>query len=113
MWVNTCIEGSNPSFSALPRKVRPRHGASIATFRGYAFGVSRVCAAPARSVAAAEAIGWAPRRGGRAVECGGLENRYPSLGGSRVQIPPPPLEQSPALAAEEEAVAALVAAGQP
>src|SRR5437870_6867204 len=31
-----------------------------------------------------------PRRGGRAVECGGLENRYPSLGGSRVQIPPPP-----------------------
>src|SRR6266700_1694696 len=30
-------------------------------------------------------------RGGRAVECGGLENRYPSLGGSRVQIPPPPL----------------------
>src|SRR5712691_10982387 len=36
-----------------------------------------------------------PRRGGRAVECGGLENRYPSLGGSRVQIPPPP-PQSPA-----------------
>jgi hypothetical protein len=35
-----------------------------------------------------------PRRGGRAVECGGLENRYPSLGGSRVQIPPPPLEQA-------------------
>src|SRR5215467_16392105 len=32
-----------------------------------------------------------PRRGGRAVECGGLENRYPSLGGSRVQISPPPL----------------------
>src|SRR5581483_5729579 len=31
------------------------------------------------------------RRGGRAVECGGLENRYPSFGGSRVQIPPPPL----------------------
>ncbi len=31
-------------------------------------------------------------RGGRAVECGGLENRYPSLGGSRVQIPPPPLD---------------------
>src|ERR1700750_554065 len=35
-----------------------------------------------------------PRRGGRAVECGGLENRYPSLGGSRVQIPPPPLKSS-------------------
>src|SRR3954463_1600474 len=34
----------------------------------------------------------ARRRGGRAVECGGLENRYPSLGGSRVQIPPPPLK---------------------
>src|SRR4029079_14907290 len=33
-------------------------------------------------------------RGGRAVECGGLENRYPSLGGSRVQIPPPPLNQA-------------------
>ena len=26
-------------------------------------------------------------------ECGGLENRYPSLGGSRVQIPPPPLRR--------------------
>ena len=24
---------------------------------------------------------------------GGLENRYPSLGGSRVRIPPPPLNQ--------------------
>src|SRR6266542_1556744 len=35
-----------------------------------------------------------PRRGGRAVECGGLENRYPSLGGSRVQIPPPPFNQA-------------------
>src|SRR6184192_1606992 len=35
-----------------------------------------------------------PRRGGRAVECCGLENRYPSLGGSRVQIPPPPLHQA-------------------
>src|SRR5579884_1086235 len=34
-----------------------------------------------------------PRRGGRAVECGGLENRYPSFGGSRVQIPPPPLRK--------------------
>ena len=32
-----------------------------------------------------------PRRGGRAVECGGLENRYGPLGPSRVQIPPPPL----------------------
>src|SRR4029078_4785066 len=32
-----------------------------------------------------------PRGGGRAVECGGLENRYPSLGGSGVQISPPPL----------------------
>ena len=31
------------------------------------------------------------RRGGRAVECGGLENRYGSLGSSRVQIPPSPL----------------------
>src|SRR5437588_11926749 len=35
-----------------------------------------------------------PRRGGRAVECAGLANRYPSLGGSRVQIPPPPLGRS-------------------
>jgi hypothetical protein len=34
------------------------------------------------------------RRGGRADECGGLENRYPSLGGSRVRIPPPPLNQA-------------------
>src|SRR4026209_768142 len=33
-------------------------------------------------------------RGGRAVECGGLENRYPSLGGSRVQISPPPCQSS-------------------
>src|SRR6266496_2374432 len=41
--------------------------------------------------AAPAAVLRPPRRGGRAVECGGLENRYPSLGGSRVQIPPPPL----------------------
>src|SRR5581483_3750869 len=34
------------------------------------------------------------RRGGRAVECGGLENRYPSQGGSRVQIPPPPFQRA-------------------
>jgi hypothetical protein len=33
-------------------------------------------------------------RGGRAVECGGLENRFSSLGGTRVQIPPPPLNQA-------------------
>ena len=32
-----------------------------------------------------------PRRGGRAVECGGLENRFGLLGPTRVQIPPPPL----------------------
>ena len=31
-----------------------------------------------------------PRRGGRAVECGGLENRFGLLGPTRVQIPPPP-----------------------
>jgi hypothetical protein len=31
------------------------------------------------------------RRGGRAVECGGLENRFGLLGPTRVQIPPPPL----------------------
>src|SRR5262249_38484047 len=30
------------------------------------------------------------RRGGRAVECGGLENRFGPLGPTRVQIPPPP-----------------------
>src|SRR6185295_12813682 len=35
-----------------------------------------------------------PRRGGRAVECGGLENRFGLLGPTRVQIPPPPLEQA-------------------
>src|SRR5437867_10115790 len=45
-----------------------------------------------------------PRRGGRAVECGGLENRYPSLGGSRVQIPPPPLPSRNARAAPETAL---------
>ena len=31
------------------------------------------------------------RRGGRAVECGGLENRYGSLGSSGVRISPSPL----------------------
>src|SRR5213075_1782306 len=34
------------------------------------------------------------RRGGRAVECGGLENRFGPLGPTRVQIPPPPLRPS-------------------
>ena len=37
------------------------------------------------------ASGVSPRRGGRAVECGGLENRYRRFRRSRVQIPPPPL----------------------
>ena len=31
-----------------------------------------------------------PRRGGRAVECGGLENRFGRFRPTRVQIPPPP-----------------------
>ena len=44
-------------------------------------------------VAAAATLSVA-RRGGRAVECGGLENRYGSLGSSRVQIPPSPLERA-------------------
>src|SRR5580765_763102 len=35
-----------------------------------------------------------PRRGGRAVECGGLENRFGLLGPTRVQIPPPPLNSA-------------------
>src|SRR3954462_5990913 len=61
MGVNAPIEGSNPSFSVAPGRA----------LRSATLG-------PAR-------------RGGRAVECGGLEIRYPSLGGSRVQIPPPPL----------------------
>jgi hypothetical protein len=33
-------------------------------------------------------------RGGRAVECGGLENRFGLLGPTRVQIPPPPLNRA-------------------
>src|SRR4029077_12066862 len=37
-----------------------------------------------------------PRRGGRAVECGGLENRFGLLGPTRVQIPPPPLNRAKA-----------------
>ena len=36
----------------------------------------------------------APRRGGRAVECGGLENRFGRFRPTRVQIPPPPLSPS-------------------
>lgn len=32
------------------------------------------------------------RRGGRAVECTGLENRHAPCGVSRVRIPPPPLD---------------------
>ena len=41
------------------------------------------------------------RRGGRAVECGGLENRYGPLGPSRVQIPPPPLDLAESRIASE------------
>src|SRR4051794_13359280 len=33
------------------------------------------------------------RRGGRAVECAGLENRWLPQGGSWVRIPPPPLQR--------------------
>ena len=69
MGVNASIEGSNPSFSVG----QARHG-------------------PVPSVRAATLC--SPRRGGRAVECGGLENRYGSLGSSRVQIPPSPLNQA-------------------
>ena len=32
------------------------------------------------------------RRGGRVVECGGLENRLSAYAGTRVRIPPPPPE---------------------
>src|SRR5437588_10608912 len=48
----------------------------------------------AQSTGAAGALRYPvpARRGGRAVECGGLENRYGPLGPSRVQIPPPPLD---------------------
>ena len=69
MGVNSSIEGSNPSFSALASRGWRGRGAERATL----------------SVA---------RRGGRAVECGGLENRYGSLGSSRVQIPPSPLRRT-------------------
>src|SRR5919198_5718422 len=34
---------------------------------------------------------FSARRGGRAVECGGLENRFGRFRPTRVQIPPPPL----------------------
>src|SRR5262249_35879585 len=51
-------------------------------------------------------------RGGRAVECGGLENRYPSLGGSRVQIPPPPLDSTAAAACMTPGVAYAAADGR-
>ena len=46
-----------------------------------------------QSWAVASSIGGSPtpRRGGRAVECTGLENRQASKGVSRVRIPPPPL----------------------
>jgi len=41
------------------------------------------------------AIPWRGRAATRAVEpnLDSLENRYPSLGGSRVRIPPPPLNK--------------------
>jgi hypothetical protein len=49
MWVNTCIEGSNPSFSALPRKVRPRLRREHDDFPGvYGISFPRLRAAPAQ-----------------------------------------------------------------
>src|SRR5438874_10200735 len=105
MGVNAPIEGSNPSFSAhrrLRRRVRftgetrfppcapflrASGSPSVAAPRGSA--VSRGGTGSGRAT-----MPRRTRRGGRAVECGGLENRYPSLGGSRVQIPPPPLGRS-------------------
>src|SRR5205814_8580333 len=38
---------------------------------------------------------WLPWRGGRAVECGGLENRFGRFRPTRVQIPPPPPTEKP------------------
>src|SRR4029450_9033247 len=59
---------------------------------------------------------WAARRGGRAVECGGLENRFGRFRPTRVQIPPPPPPRakkkssmlSPELTAGEAGVGELV-----
>ena len=46
---------------------------------------------PYRSGRSPERLAGPARRGGRAVECGGLENRWPGRTGSWVRIPPPPL----------------------
>src|SRR5580765_6965754 len=54
-----------------------------------------------------------PRRGGRAVECGGLENRYPCkrIGGSN-PLPSALAEPKPALAAGFRPAAAPIRARQ-
>jgi hypothetical protein len=77
-----------------PRKIRPRLR-RVRRFSGDGipkFG-RREPRPSCRSGRRIASLSGLARRGGRAVECGGLENRYPSLGGSRVQIPPPPLPE--------------------
>src|SRR5436190_2179409 len=108
MGVNAPIEGSNPSFSAHRRLRRRVRFTGETRFPPYApflrASGSPSVAAPRESAVSRGGTGSGratmprrTRRGGRAVECGGLENRYPSLGGSRVQIPPPPLESADGL----------------
>src|ERR1041385_3636071 len=76
MGVLTSIEGSNPSFSA-------------SLFRST--GLRSAEPAPGRPARRPRYPVFA-RRGGRAVECGGLENRFGRFRPTRVQIPPPPLD---------------------
>src|SRR5919201_7063313 len=100
MGVLTSIEGSNPSFSVLaaatmgggaalggplspPARLRPRARAS----QHCSLGLRRASDEPEPRRSEVTCIS---RRGGRAVECGGLENRFGPLGPTRVQIPPPP-----------------------
>jgi hypothetical protein len=72
--------------------------------RSECFGVASRCSRRARNLRRTLGRPGLPnrvplplRRGGRAVECGGLENRFGLLGPTRVQIPPPPLtEPNPA-----------------
>src|SRR5262249_587739 len=72
------------------RGVAPWEGANI-PLPGLRGSLPDVCRTPSAPVALTCETN---RRGGRAVECAGLENRYGRLRPSRVRIPPSPLTRN-------------------
>ena len=80
--IRTLEAGISPPNALAGRRLQPL---------GHFSGRAHPSVGPCRASPRARVLCAPARRGGRAVECGGLENRYRRFRRSRVQIPPPPL----------------------